>query len=503
MATLSKEMKDQLREKAKASLYFFAKGILGFDWLDKDIHLPLCKMLENYETNTRMKITLPRGWLKTTVCSCAYPLWRAINDPNIRVLLTQNTYTNACSKLKRIAGAVKKNQLFRALFPEVLPDSTCTWKGDSLCLLRPRDFDESTFEAAGARTQVTSRHYDLIIEDDTVAPELEDLNAEAIAPSADDIAKAIGWHKLMNPLLNDLMKSQNLVVGTRWAELDLLSYIEEKEPFYKSYELNAEDEDGNPRYPTRFPREVLNRLQASMGPYMYSCLYMNAPMRGSDMVFKPGWVHYYETEPRDLMVYTTIDVAGDPALIKKANPDYNVVITCGKHLYGEGIYVLDYWRRRANPGEVIDEVFRQVRKWHSIKVGVEAVAYQSTLLYWLREKMKEEDFHFLIEGITHGRKAKEARIQGLQPIMANGQLLMRPWMKELVNELLAFPLGAFDDIIDALSIQLVFWQLTKTRAQVRQEQQASDPLSLIHALNELNARSMPESGFPYDMMQVA
>ena len=547
MAVLGKEMTEKLRAKAKGSLYFFAKGVLQFDWLDRAVHRPLCLILELYDGYKdlctpwsdyvevltpllqeralrhqereltedelakvlekiktkgikRVKVTLPRGWLKTTLCSCAYPLWRGVRNVNMRFLLTQNTYTNACSKLKRISGAVKKNPVFKALFPEILPDSTCTWKSDSLCLKRTRDFDESTFEAAGTRTQATSRHYDVICEDDTVAPELEDLNAEAIAPSEDDIGKAIGWHKLATPLLNSPGDSQRLVVGTRWAEVDLLSYVDEKEPDYVSYELAVVDGDKVPRYQSRFPQEVLDGIEATLGPYMYSCLYMNAPMCGSDMTFKPSWITYYETEPRDLMVYTTVDVAGDPGTIKKAKPDYNVVITTGKHLYGDGIYILDYWRERANPGEVIDEVFRQVKLYHSVKAGVESVAYQNTLAYWLREKMKAEDFYFLVEGITHGRQSKEARIRGLQPIMANRQLMIRPWMKELVSELLAFPLGAFDDIIDALSFQLGFWQLTKSRAQVEMDRQAKDPLSLISALNELNDRYKKPMGFPHDLM---
>ena len=117
---------DGLREVCKGDLYVFAKGILQHDWLVPHVHRPLCRLLELYNgydeslappmieywrvlSNPvlelslerrwdiflnglkRALIVLPRGWLKTTVCSVSYPMWRAVRDPNIRVLLTQNT----------------------------------------------------------------------------------------------------------------------------------------------------------------------------------------------------------------------------------------------------------------------------------------------------------------------------------------------------------------------------------------------------------------------------
>ena len=163
--------------------------------------MPLCEKLENYKENTRMQFVLPRGWLKTTLCSQAYPMWRACKDPSIRVLLTQNTYKNAVSKLKPIKANFESNPLLRTLFPEVLPNNRSTWTGDSLCLNRPKAFNESTFEAAGVRTQVTSRHYDIIIEDDTVAPDFDELGGQALLPTKDQVEQAIGWHRLASPLL--------------------------------------------------------------------------------------------------------------------------------------------------------------------------------------------------------------------------------------------------------------------------------------------------------------
>ena len=503
-SNLSQEDISELREKAKSDLYFFAKGILGFDWLVPQIHMPLCQILEDYanweEFKNRVKVTLPRGWLKTTVCSCSYPIWRAINNPNVRILLTQNTYSNATAKLRRIKSMFEGNQLFKALFPEILPDSSCTWKSDSLCVKRDRGYDESTFEAAGVGTQVTSRHYDLIIEDDTVAPEDDDVDSQVACPSRGDIEKAIGWHKLAIPLLNNPAKDQILVVGTRWAEDDLLEYIEKEEgDITTSYSREAR-ENNVCVYPERFDERTLNVIERGLGPYMFAALYMNQPLRAANMIFDRRSIMFYETEPRDLAVYTTMDLACDPENVKKPEPDFSVVMTCGKSLITGRVYVLDYWRKRANPGEVIDALFSHYNKWHPLKVGVEAVAYQSTLQYWIKERQALENLFFEVIGITHGKRSKNERILGLQPPIFAGTLHIRSWMTELVNELLAFPLGAYDDIIDALSMQIEFWNAIQVSSDTYDAPFDEDPFSLQGAINSIQKRKERPKGFPWDVL---
>lgn len=507
---LSIDEKNALRKKCFDDLYFFAKAILGFDWLDPDIHIPLCRLLESYHKNRRLRILLPRGWLKTTLCSQAYPVWRAIRNPNIRVLLAQNTFTNAVAKLRVIRSVFDDNKLFQALFPELLPDSRCVWSAESLCIKRPKQFDESTFEAAGTRTQITSRHYDIIIEDDTVAPSLDELGEQTLCPSKDDVDQAIGWHRLVPPLLVNPMESQIIVVGTRWFEKDLLSWVEDNEKHYKSYvraclETNGvPDEFGTPSYPQRFNLEVLNELKNSCGPYLFQCLYLNSPTRSEDMVFHFEWIKYYdvEPEPHKLVVYTTVDLASDPTDTKGGNNDFNTVVTTGKDLVSGRIFVLEYFRKRCSPGELIDAIFSHVRKWRPIKVGVESVAYQSTLQYWIRERKRTENLYFFVEGFTHGRRSKESRIVGLQPLVFSGNLLFRANMVELVNELLSFPNGATDDIVDALASQTGLWAQTRSQIEAKAEEN-NDPLGFDAALEELSQRNLKYKEAPMDLLNVA
>jgi predicted phage terminase large subunit-like protein len=485
------EKLDKIRSLCYDNLFFFAKAVLGFDWLDPEIHYPLCQVLQRYDENRRVGIVLPRGWLKTTLCSQAYPIWRAIRNPSIRILLVQNTFTNACSKLKTIKAAFDDNMLFRALFPELLPDSDCTWSTESACIKRPKTFNESTFEAAGIRTQVTSRHYDLIIEDDTVAPDLNELQEENVCPTKDDIDQAIGWHRLALPLLVNPGESQIMVVGTRWFEKDLISWVEERDKSFKMYKRACRetdgqpDENGAPAYPSRFPLHVLEEIKNTLGPYLYSCLYMNSPVRSADMIFQPEWIKYYDEHPplNRLICYTTVDPSGDPGENKSKDSDFNVVLTAGKDTVTGAVYVLGYFRKKCSPGEVIDALFTQVALYHPVMVASESVAYQGTFKYWVKERMKKDNIYFPIDGYTHGNKAKSARILGLQPLFASGSILIRPWMKDLVRELLAFPNGVNDDIIDGLASQLQYWRNTRSVKEAKKEDK-TDPMSAASAMDK-------------------
>lgn len=464
LVELSQEHLDSLKKQGKRSFYFFAKGILNYDWLTDKIHKPLCDILQD-ESNTRVMAVLPRGWLKSTVCTIAFPIWLTAYNPDLRVLIVQNTFGNAVKKLSSIKDQWESNELLRAMFPECLPGKSNRWSSDALELNRKKPSAEATYECAGTKTKVTSRHYDLIVEDDTVAPDLDDLTSNNVIPSQDDINQAIGWHKLMYPLLVDMGKSRSVVVGTRWAQEDLISYVASSQKEYSVYERAAKELKGripHPAgecvYPERFNEEVLRQLETSMGPYLFACLYMNNPMRSEDMVFSPEWFRFYASTPSRTINFTTVDMSiYDEERKAKGDPDYSVVLTCGVDIYRGEKYVFEYSRERCSPNRLIELIFEHYDKYDPAIVGIESVAYQRTLLYYVREKMRRDNKFFTIEPITHGRRSKEDRIKGLQPLFSNHNIFIHRMMEELQSELLSFPIGKHDDIIDALSMQMYFW----------------------------------------------
>ena len=294
--TNEQNLLEVFRRKGKESLFFFARGILGFKDLDPKIHLPLCKALEKHEEITRLMVTFPRTWFKSTICSIAYPIWRSLSDPNVRILIVQNSFSNACKKLGSIKSIFEKNKLFKALYPEILPVTGETWTKECLKVNRTASHPEGTFEAAGVGTATISRHYDEIIQDDTIAPKKDDMTGIVQQPTQADIEKAIGWHRQCHPLLIHILKSRIIIVGTRWAQRDLQGWIMENSPEYTMIKRYIyENDEGEPARPesgghtvwSRFNTEAANELEKSEGPYMFACTPGHAKVLMDDMTSKP------------------------------------------------------------------------------------------------------------------------------------------------------------------------------------------------------------------------
>jgi predicted phage terminase large subunit-like protein len=492
-----------LSEKGRKSFFFFARAILGFNKLTRDIHRPLCKILENSK-NTRVKVVVPRCWYKSTICSVAYPLWRAINNPNIRIVVVQNSFSNACKKLAEIKQIVEKNELFRTCYPEILPDSTCRWGKECLEVKRTATHPEGTFEAAGVGTAVISRHYDIIVEDDTVSPDKDNISSTLMQPTRAEIEKAIGWHKLTTPLLIEPAESQVIVVGTRWAEDDLLEYIDKNSPEYIYYERAARETDGKPDPKgaivwERFDNQTLAMIERELGPYMFAALYMNSPTSAANAVFKRDWIQYYTHIPENLITCTSVDVASADKE-NATEPDYTVIMTTGVNPANGLVYILYYDRARMNPGETIDRIFYHYRTFRPVKVKIEAIAYQRTLGYWLQQRQNKQGENFFVELIKGLRGSKEERIRGLQPFFANRRIFMKVEMDDLERELLAFPKGVHDDLPDTLTLQMEFWNdALRMYDEEQNSKQIADPFSGSFIINELQERAIKTTRCPNDM----
>lgn len=502
---LDPETLDRLRKKSEESLFFFARAILGFKDLDPEIHKPICDALQNYKKNTRITVELPRTWYKSSVVSIAYAIWRSIKDPNIRILIAQNTYGNACRKLKAISSIFEKKPLFRALFYNVLPDKNCRWSSECLELRRTEAHPEGTFEAAGVGTATTSRHYDVIIEDDTIAPKKDDMTGIVQQPTRLDIEKAIGWHSICHPMLLHPTESQIIVVGTRWAERDLLGYIYDRFPDYENIrktacEKNGEsctlEEGGTPTW-DRFNADVLREIERQEGPYMFASLYLGKPTAAINQVFKREWIKYRDRHPKGSYLCTSVDLASAEKE-ESSDPDFNVILTTSVDPKSGIITVVEYTRERMNPSAVIDSIFQHYNRHHPIKVLIEAIGYQRTLVHWVKRRMKRRNVQFVVDEITSHKQSKVDRIRGLQPYFASELIHIKPGMSELEQELLAFPKGAHDDIIDALSMQVGFWvEMTEMVKKITDEK----PVSIFSGasiIGELQDRVNSINQYPWD-----
>ena len=429
-------------------------------WLTKEVHLPLCKFLQASYPLKKL-IELPRGFLKTTIASEFYPIWCAINNPSIRILIVQNTFDNAAKRVHNIRAIFEKHELFRALYPELIPNfnsKSVRWSNECAEINRPTTYPEGTFEAAGIGTKITARHYDKIIEDDLVTAETSDLSEDEIAPNMEDVSKAIGWHKMATNLSIDYKTFERIQIGTRWFQEDMINYIKENEPGYAKYKMTVVNDEGRPIYPKRFDESVLEAKKEEMGTYMYATQMMLDPTPLERMIFKPQWTRYYNIAPATKNILCV-----DPAIGETKRHCDSAFIVAGGADNGL-IYLLATMSGQYNLTEQVKLVFALIRKYEIKKLVVETIAYQEALAQAIeieRDRKDEngikvnEDVHFsIVREVPGGKDSKEKRIESMIPYFEYGKVLLTKDMKKLEKQLREYPYGKKRDLIDVLAYAL-------------------------------------------------
>lgn len=266
-----------LAEEGRRNLFFFARDILGWDKLSDTLHREVCAFLARPD---RFKlIQLPRGHLKTTLCTISYPLWRVVQNPNLRILLRSATSKNAQNWIIVLQDLMLGNPIFRWLYPELIPRDfqAVRWNQEALEVPRTQHWPEATIEAIGGSATAVSRHYDLIVEDDLV-------NEDHLI-SDEQMRKVIDEHRRGLSLFVSPGVGERLTVGNRWAYDDLVSWIETNEPSVAVYKRAAVEND-LPIWPESFSLDTLNQILETQGPRIY-CTPGDAPVLMANWKAKP------------------------------------------------------------------------------------------------------------------------------------------------------------------------------------------------------------------------
>jgi hypothetical protein len=168
-----------------------------------------------------------------------------------------------------------------------------------------------------------------------------------------------------------------------------------------------------------------------------------------DCYFKQEWLQYFgegekvSEPPRHLMqVVIALDPVPPPTPMQIAKGmkkgDYEAFSVVGR--YQGKYYVLETSANRGhNPSWTVSEFFRLCTKWRPSKVLVEAVAYQATLAWLLREAMRVRARYWVVEEFKD-KRAKADRIhQGLQGPASEHAFLVRRTQTMLITQFLHYP----------------------------------------------------------------
>ena len=304
------------------------------------------------------------------------------------------------------------------------------------------------FRTAGGSTN--GIHPSVVIVDDPC--DKEDRTSEATRK-----AKRF-WFDSLSPLLvpfnhEGKVIKKTMILGTKWHFNDLFDTAMQK-GIYDCEVEGIYNDKGEPSYPEFFPEERIQEIKKDISSVFFASQYLNKPQAEEDLVFDIKKLHFFD--PKLLNVsHETISNSGtnycffDPALGKKQG-DYPAVIWVT--LLNGKKYIIDALTKKFPLATTMDLIVAR-----SIELKVKRLVYETngtTLLdNVFNNKFKELKYNIMVDPI-HEVRNKIERLTSAQPDLYNGSVLFREdhdtHYKELMNQILFFPVWKHDDFLDCL-----------------------------------------------------
>ncbi len=335
--------KSKIRVLAKSNLFYLGKNILGYrelnnthkrwnDWTNKHIDL-------TGGTPSKNLILQPREVYKTTFFTITLSIAILLNNPELSILIVNDTHEIAKNMLKEIKSHFEKNEKLRDLFGNYV--STDDWSKESITINRKtKNMKEKSISVAGIGTALTSIHPDIIIADDIAGK--KDKESQAGRDQTLSFFQDV-W---------DLLKKDNgiyIMPGTRKHVYDIYNHIKEvinphllKEKLqgFNIMETSAH-KDGDPdndalNFPDILPEKKLKELrivkegQDGTDFATYMAEYELRPLDPKTQIFKE-----FTFEDHQHLTYDKIVQWTDPALKETKTSDYSAIVVIGRIKDGE------------------------------------------------------------------------------------------------------------------------------------------------------------------------
>ena len=311
--------------------------------------------------------------------------------------------------------------------------------------------------AAGVGGPITGHGAHLAIIDDPVK-DAEDANSKTQRDAKWD------WYRFV--LRTRLMPGGAIVlVLTRWHEDDLAGRLLQaaaSDPEADQWTVLrlpaiAEEEDplgrelGQALWPEQYDETALKEIKASVGSYVWAALYQQRPAPAEGGVLQRKWWKYYKVPPGR---FEEIIQSWDMAFKDNKDNDFVVGQVWGR--LGADKYLLDQVRGRMDFPTTVQGVKNVTAKWRlAHRKLVEDKANGPAVIATLRHQIPG-----LIAVNPEG--GKEARAAAASPQIEAGNVYLpdptiAPWIGDFVEECAAFPGGANDDQVDAMTQALIYF----------------------------------------------
>jgi len=435
-------------------------------------HLDLiCDALERVARRemTDLVVNVPPGMSKSLLVGVLFPAWvwtlgqdyapglpAMLFGPGHRFIAASYSDDVVMRDARKMRTLVLSDW-YRARWPEVeIPGDASASKAVGMFYTTRGGMRFSTTVRGG----VTGQHCDTMIVDDPIDP------MGATAASGVELAAVREWWTgTMSTRFRDHATSARILVMQRVHEDDLSDYMLKHGAESLCLPMEYDPEHPNvcpddPRRcegellcPDRFPREVVERLKTALGPSGAAAQFGQRPTPKGGDILQGGWFKRWTELPAKGLWALSIDCT-----FKKTTSGSFVVIQVWMQA-GINHYLVDQRHERMGFAATIEAIKAMIERYPQATLRlIEDKANGPAVIETLRVEVTG-----VVAVEPHG--GKEARANAVQPVIAGGNVFIphetearypdgrvgAPWVAGLVAECEAFPRGAHDDQVDAMT----------------------------------------------------
>jgi len=442
------------RQRASESLTEFARYV-DAEHPPAQHHELLCSALDEITAGTlkRLMVFMPPGSAKSHYTSVKFPAYYLGRHRDHGVIAGSYNDDLAGSFGRKVRNLVDADEYANIFELELAQDSRARgeWETD----------DGGFYFAVGVGGGVTGRRADLLLADDLIRGR-KDADSESLRNST--------WDWWLSDFRTRGKPGYALVlIMTRWHEDDVAGRIlpddwagqsgwvkakDGEEWFVICLPAQAEENDilgrakGEWLWPEWFGTEFWELTQATQPPRNWSCLYQQRPTATDGTFYRRAWFPQSDTRPERMNVY----MAGDFAVTEDGG-DFTELGVFGVGP-DEHVYALDWWHGRTTADEWIERWLELVDRWDPLWFLGETGPIKRAIEPILLKRMRETKTSCAIEWLTHSAGSKEAMARPFQAISSMGRVHFpnTPWAERVIDQLLRFPTGKYDDAVDVCSL---------------------------------------------------
>lgn len=382
----------------------------------------------------------PREHGKTVRWSFAYVLWRVLTGRSKYVLLIGASGDASKENLSNIKTELEENEAILADYGELKGD---VWRDTRIELTNGTCIQSKGAGASMRGTRYRQYRPDLIVLDDVMKDD-----------SIESFTLRNKIHRWLKRVVFNLGKKSFIIwVNTIFHNDDPISRLcRELEHSdldrWIAVRLACLRPDGTPLWSEYWTAEDLAEKKKTLGFSAFSTEYMNEPVSDEERIIHPEWLdsHRYSTLPpaNELRYFCGVD----PATGKH---DRTAMCPIAVHKPTGIIYVLAPFAKTCSETETVRQITCWHRLYHFQLIGWEDVVFSGIYANYVAKLSAEEGVYLPIKKLTVGSRSKESRVRSISMMLETGIIrLPERGAENLYTELTEFPMGAFDDLCDAL-----------------------------------------------------